>query len=1342
MTEPSTESALRRFQAKVVVLTALQVEYDAVRSHLEGDCAIKKLNDGTIYEVGRFEGEQTVWTVAVAEIGAGNETTAIEATKAIGELRPNLLMFVGVAGSLKPKDAPHGSVVVAETVHAYHGGKDSEKFVARPQSFRIWHRLSQLVKLVARRWSGDDAFPVRVGAIAAGNVVVASSKSKTYELIRRHYNDAIAVEMESAGLYAAAEGANRLPVLSVRGISDCVDDKTADADVEWQPIAARNAAAFAFAMLGAIGPEDIGSPPHESESSPSPEAGAWASLPFSSADLLQCASESHQAQAARLFSALSQGQPNPKAAVDVMLLTPPQWLLDANSGLLWGAIGEFAASHNLHSSASDAFDKAAEAGGDTAMWLALSAFELSMTEDGSSKALEKLTGATSESQELPIPLVRAVVELDTQGILDLTRDADGKYLRPTGFRVRALQIEHRIPEAIDLAQRLVDRHPGAAGYALILAQLLIQGAQENSSSLGFEASLMRARELALTARDLRRGWGGDSVEPTLVAGTASLMLHDAATALHVVSLPPEGSVLPSEATDDLVMQMRVDALLFLGRREEALSEAAGLSDDTLRGLVEADCLSALGRKDRAEERYVAAIEALESASPDDREVAERLHHGLFGLAELAVFPLPSIDRLRAVNPEAARKIEIFSDIARGESKSAIQGARKSGRPEDVPLLVEALTKAGQADDALSVLKDAAERFGRTEYLLRAVNILAREQRFAEAYDEAVSALAIAADGTPLKAQLRKAAVETAAMVPDWQAVRTQAKAAIAAGDSSEGMRWALVIALNNTLAPEDALAEATVAPALIPRNEQEARLLMSLHSTSAGGLDSIAAVLDIAEAYPTSEEIGAAAFFGVVMLSKDLELPEDMRERLSKASENFFERYPDSSFLRRIEGTPEKIIEFLEASGDPWSVPAVREVVERIGAGALPLPLLADVANKPYAELLVKRGIGWTVGESRDPGVQERERATAVAAIGHSVVLETSAVYGAMITGLPLDTLLGLFPQTVVAQIGIEDAIRSARDLALRSTSSLRWDFSIGSAVLDETTPDEADRWAREADEIERVLRVSTSKVPVGRGDAVSKAPLILQPVQLAKELGLALYSDDVALRLLAASEGVPAFGTASLLGAAEGHQLLEATQLAEATDSLRRKRYADLDWGTEDLLRIAEQEEFQPIGGASGALARPSFWADPAKATSLYRSVLDRLAELKAAPEVLEGWHAAATSGFLGFCDPAVRRNAAGGLLAVAFLTFGLQPAVLPYLLNGTRQGSRSRGVEDPFPDFCRGLADELSILFGETQGGRMYVHVMQQLTMEDRAVALRELLTRKGSQANGGDLDEAGDA
>lgn len=62
------------------------------------------------------------------------------------------------------------------------------------------------------------------------------------------YNDALAIEMEAAGV-AQAGHLNGAPVAIVRGISDRADGtKTSAEDRNWQPRAAANAAAFAIRL--------------------------------------------------------------------------------------------------------------------------------------------------------------------------------------------------------------------------------------------------------------------------------------------------------------------------------------------------------------------------------------------------------------------------------------------------------------------------------------------------------------------------------------------------------------------------------------------------------------------------------------------------------------------------------------------------------------------------------------------------------------------------------------------------------------------------------------------------------------------------------------------------------------------------------------------------------------------------------------------------------------------------------------------------------------------------------------------------------------------------------------
>lgn len=95
-----------------VILTALSVEYLAVRSHLS-DLQEEIHPQRTIYERGKFAQSQGMWDVGIVEIGAGNPGAAREAERAIAHFNPDVILFVGVAGGIK--DVALGDVVAYTT---------------------------------------------------------------------------------------------------------------------------------------------------------------------------------------------------------------------------------------------------------------------------------------------------------------------------------------------------------------------------------------------------------------------------------------------------------------------------------------------------------------------------------------------------------------------------------------------------------------------------------------------------------------------------------------------------------------------------------------------------------------------------------------------------------------------------------------------------------------------------------------------------------------------------------------------------------------------------------------------------------------------------------------------------------------------------------------------------------------------------------------------------------------------------------------------------------------------------------------------------------------------------
>lgn len=241
----------------VVILTALDLEYNAVRSKLS-DIEVRPHPAGTRFEVGHLLDQSCL--VALGLVGAGNHPAAVLAERAIAEFAPVAVLFVGVAGALWPHMAL-GDVVVATRVYAYHGGtSEDDGLKARPRSWEIAHGPDQIARHLARtgQWrrylpAEGDVPRVRFAPIAAGEIVHYSTVADPFQWIREHYNDAIAVEMESAGVAQAGHLNNSLPVVAVRGISDWADSRKADSDTAgWQQKAAANAAAFGVALAAEL----------------------------------------------------------------------------------------------------------------------------------------------------------------------------------------------------------------------------------------------------------------------------------------------------------------------------------------------------------------------------------------------------------------------------------------------------------------------------------------------------------------------------------------------------------------------------------------------------------------------------------------------------------------------------------------------------------------------------------------------------------------------------------------------------------------------------------------------------------------------------------------------------------------------------------------------------------------------------------------------------------------------------------------------------------------------------------------------------------------------------------
>src|SRR3546814_11297633 len=104
--------------SKILIQTALSLEFDAVKAFLDNIHVVRHPSTGSIYNEDKYNGNE----ILIVETGAGNVRSADETGRAIEFYKPDYVFFVGVAGGLK--DVKIGDVVASSKVIGFEMGKD------------------------------------------------------------------------------------------------------------------------------------------------------------------------------------------------------------------------------------------------------------------------------------------------------------------------------------------------------------------------------------------------------------------------------------------------------------------------------------------------------------------------------------------------------------------------------------------------------------------------------------------------------------------------------------------------------------------------------------------------------------------------------------------------------------------------------------------------------------------------------------------------------------------------------------------------------------------------------------------------------------------------------------------------------------------------------------------------------------------------------------------------------------------------------------------------------------------------------------------------------------------
>lgn len=246
------------------IISAIPIEISAIEFH------VKKFHrddkpDGSVYRFGFIDGEKCKWKLYIVESQSGQVLAGQEINTCLSNLKPNVILFIGVAGG-DPEKTSVGDLVIPDFIFYFESAKISkDRYFPRFMTQSPSRRLMQAARYEARAKTWQNRIPtgrpnadvpVWFGPIASGDKVITSTTSHEWSAIKSHNDKCLAVEMEGF-VFLLSSFHKDLPAIVIRGISDVIDDKNSQ-DVEHdtrQRIAAERAAAFGIELISNLNTE-------------------------------------------------------------------------------------------------------------------------------------------------------------------------------------------------------------------------------------------------------------------------------------------------------------------------------------------------------------------------------------------------------------------------------------------------------------------------------------------------------------------------------------------------------------------------------------------------------------------------------------------------------------------------------------------------------------------------------------------------------------------------------------------------------------------------------------------------------------------------------------------------------------------------------------------------------------------------------------------------------------------------------------------------------------------------------------------------------------------------------
>lgn len=998
---------------------------------------------------------------------------------------------------------------------------------------------------------------------------------------------------------------------------------------------------------------------------------------------------------------------DPKTALVDWTQNRPAWLGEISAtALMWMA--DLAADYGANSASITLIDEGLDQGATPADYWRI---RRALLEDSPSPAIQRERMKQYEGHPLADSIVTAIDGSPGQAleILDTwdTPDAPERALK-TSIRCQLLAASDDIEGAVRLARTALDDDK-LTGPAQLAADYLLQRGSTRDSALHF-ADLETSLELALTVRDTIRGWKGPSYRAVATAMQAAQTLGNSRRAWSLSQPPPAGEATNQEATNAEVRKLALVIAADTRPDEEVRNLLAGTGDTLTR--LEAEALMAEHRQDKEN-----ALQLWLKAGQLATTPSEQFRFG-FQIALHGRTP-PHLDALAADYAEVISDLKLTAAAFSGVPGQfeALRTRARTRRPLAFALYKYFDTRS-DFTQAAKAAAAGAEHWSDPELWHIASNAYLQAGDRHAAVNCARKALATARPQWGKHETVYANLIEVLSADGRWSEAADAAAELMSRNPDSPSAAWALVECQMRLGQLDEAwrtYSEFGGRPA--PNNERQAVFRIELWRRYQQAGESLNELLEVLDAFNDNRRVRAFATKALMYASG--ELPEPVSEQIRLRLAELLPSLEDVFVPQKVDlENPLALMDSLVAQ-----MPDTTDVDRQIEDGMLPFGLAASVHHKSYVELLVCR-TGAVFAS--DPTTFGDEVAAARTARTHEVVIDATALLSLGFFDSELgDQLLGYLGGTIAPLEQLLDTIQAVETFSHRSTMSVG-KSSEGTAHINLISEQEAEARFERATRLHRLFQnvksqERSTETNIPKAQAENEVFVWLTALDLAMDQPRRpLWCDDMRIRQLATSMGVPSFGTSALIEAMRLDSILSKDLATTLQAILINHHYVGANFHL-DWLEAAAALDGWRAGGCTSFM----MWAPPTPhPESQISFALEALRRSADEPDSVRRWVEATSRWLIRIGQADAYSN------LVLFLQRLLdQPWLtatrLPFVLAGIRTATNSTEVADPFEAALTSYYQSLTEKGGPALASQFVRGLVHLTNPDDRSLTNRIILT-----------------